>query len=75
MTATAGQPAPDFSLADDTGATVWTDLGFVSIDHGVECGRIDVALLGQDGFERAHPQLQVRELRAVLMVMVMHGPF
>ncbi len=36
----------------------------------VERGRIDVALLGQDGLQRAHAQLHLGQLRAVLVVMI-----
>ena len=37
---------------------------------GVERGRIDVALLGQDGLQRAHAQLRLGQLRAVLVVVI-----
>ncbi len=67
-------------LGDDAGAVVRTDLGLVGLDDEVERGRIDVALLGQDRLERAHAQLRLRELRAVLVVdgrrgrdRVLHG--
>ena len=36
----------------------------------VERGRIDVALFGQDGLQRAHAQLRLGQLRAVLVVMI-----
>ena len=37
----------------------------------VERRRIDIALLGQDGLERAHAQLHLGQLRAVLVIVVM----
>ena len=57
-------------LGDDARAVVRADLGLVGLDDGVERGRIDVALLGQDRLERAHAQLRLGELRAVVVIMV-----
>jgi hypothetical protein len=61
----------------DLGAIVRADAGLVSLDDGVERGRIDIAFFGQDGLERAHPQLCLAELGAmvvlVLMLMVLAG--
>jgi hypothetical protein len=45
---------------------------FVALDDQVERGGIDIALLGEDGFERAHPQLDVAEL-GMLVVMIVIG--
>ena len=61
----------DPGLGDDAGADVRADLGLVGLDDEVERGRIDVALLGQDGLQRAHPQLRLGQLRAVLVIVVM----
>ena len=36
----------------------------------VERGRIDIAFLGQHGFQRAHAQLHLGQLRAVVVVMI-----
>ena len=36
----------------------------------VERGGIDVALLGQHGFQRAHAQLHLAQLRAVVVVVM-----
>ena len=57
-------------LGDDAGAVARTDLGLVGLDDGVERGRIDVALLGQDGFQRADAELGVGQFRAVVVIMV-----
>ena len=38
------------------------DLRLAGLDNPVEHGRIDIALFGQDRFERAHPQLHVGQL-------------
>ena len=51
---------------DDAGADMRADLGLEGLDDLVERGRIDIALFGQDGFERAHPQLHVRQLGHLL---------
>ncbi len=51
-------------------AAVWADLGLVGFHDKIEGGGIDIALLGQDGLERAHPQLHLGELRAVVVVMI-----
>jgi hypothetical protein len=47
------------SLGDDLCAIVGSDLGLICLDDGIECGRIDIAFFGQDGFERADPQLHL----------------
>jgi hypothetical protein len=46
------------------------DLGLVGLDDGVERGRIDVSLLGQDRLQRPHAQLRLGQLRTVLMMVV-----
>src|SRR5207247_2107958 len=46
------------------------DLGLVGLDDCIERRGLDVAFLGQDGLQRAHAQLHLGELRAVLVVMV-----
>ncbi len=58
------------ALATTTRAVARADLGLVGLDDGVERRRVDVALLGQHGFQRAHAKLRLRQLRAVLVVMV-----
>ena len=58
-------------LGDDAGAVVRADLGLVGLDDDVERGRVDIALLGQHGLERAHAQLHLGQLRAVLVMIVM----
>ena len=51
------------ALGDDPRAVVRADLGLVGLDDGVERGRVDVALLGQNRFERAHAQLGLGQVR------------
>ena len=46
-------------LGDDAGAIVRADLGLASLDHDVERGRIDVALLRQHGLDRPDAQLHL----------------
>ena len=52
-------------LGDRAGAVVRADPGLVGLDDAIERGRIDIALLGQDRFQRPHPQLHLGQLRAV----------
>ena len=49
------------------------DLGLAGLDDPVERRRIDIALFGQDRFERAHPQLHVGQLGHLLSVRVLVG--
>ena len=59
-------PGPgDHALAD-----VRADLRLVGLDDQIERGGIDVALLGQDRLERAHAQLHLGELGAVVVASV-----
>ena len=60
----------DPGLGDRLGAVVRADPGLVGLDDGVERLRIDVALLGQDGFEGADAKLGLGQLRTVLVVMI-----
>ncbi len=57
-------------LGDDLRAVARADLGLVGLDDGIERRRIDIALFGQDGLERAHPQLGLREFGMVVIVVV-----
>ena len=61
---------------DDAGADMRADLGLVGFDDLVEDGRVDVALLGQHRFERAHAQRHLGQLRMIVVVIVVggHGP-
>ena len=49
------------------------DFGLEGLDNRIERRRIDIALLGQHGLERPHPQLHFREFGAVLVVVMMFG--
>ncbi len=57
-------------LGDDAGADMRPDLGLVGIDDEVERLGIDIALLGQDRLQRADAELHLRNLGAVVVVMV-----
>ena len=59
-------------LGDHDRAVPRSDLGLVGLDDGVERGRVDIALLGQHGFQRADAKLRLRQLRAVLVVVRGH---
>src|SRR5690242_19082078 len=64
----------DPGLGNDEGAVARADLLLVGLDQKVERGGVDIALLGQHGFERANAQLRFRKLGmvvVVVMVMVM----
>ena len=56
-------------LGDNLRAVVRPDLGFIGLDDGIERGRIDIALFGQDGFERAHAQFGLGQFRMIVVVM------
>ena len=58
-------------LGDDARAVVRADPGLVGLDDGVERGRLDIALFGQDRLERAHPELGLRQFRMVVIVVMM----
>ena len=58
-------------LGDDAGAVVRADLGLVGLDDAVDGRGVDIALLGQDRFQRPHPQLHLGQFRAVIVVMIM----
>jgi hypothetical protein len=63
-------------LGHHAGAVARADLLLVGLDQKVERGRIDIALFGQHGFQRAHAQLGFRELGMLVVVMVVvpgHG--
>jgi hypothetical protein len=57
-------------LGDDAGADVRPDPGLIGVDDEIERLGIDIALLGQDRFEGADPELHLVELGAVVIVMV-----
>ncbi len=52
------------------GAVARPDLGLIGFDQEIERCRIDVALFGQDGLERAHAQLGLGQFRMIVMMMV-----
>ena len=54
----------------DARAVARPDARLVRLDDGVERRRIDMALLGQDGFERAHPRLHLGQFRMIGMVVI-----
>jgi hypothetical protein len=49
-------------LCHHLGAVVRADACFIGLDDRVERRRIDVALFGQDGLERAHARLRFCKL-------------
>ena len=56
---------------DHAGAVPRPDLGLVGFDQEIERGRIDITLLGQDGFERAHAQFGLGQVRMVVVAVMM----
>ncbi len=58
-------------LGNQARADVGADLGLVILDHHVERLGVEVALIGQHRFERAHPELQVRQLGHLAMMVVL----
>ncbi len=64
-----GRIAPGFR--HHMGTVARPDLGLVGLDQKVESGRVHIAFLGQNGFERADAQLRLRQFRMVVVVMMM----
>ena len=58
---------------DDARADMRADLGLVGLDDAVERGRVDIAFLGQHGFERADARLHLGQFGAVVVMMVIVG--
>ncbi len=54
---------------DGPRAAMRADLVLIGLDNGVERGRIDIAFLDQDGFQRAHAQLHFRQFGAMPVVV------
>ena len=48
------------------------DLGLVGFDQRVDGGGVEIAFLGQHGFERADAQLHLGQFRAVVVMVVVH---
>ncbi|GEM98922.1 hypothetical protein MRA01_34620 [Methylobacterium radiotolerans] len=46
------------------------DLGLVELDQGIEGRRVDVALLGEQRFQGAHPGLDRRQVAAVVVIVM-----
>ena len=57
--------------AHDTGTDMRADLGFIGLDDRVQRRRVGIALLNQDGLKGANPQFGFRELRGLVMVVLM----
>src|SRR5262249_24042733 len=57
-------------LGYDGGTVAWPDPRFVSLDNGVQGGRIDIAFLGEHGFQCANAQLHFRKLGMVVVVVM-----
>ena len=60
----------DPGLRDYLSPVVGTNLGLIRFDDEIKGGGIDIALFGQHGFQRAHTNLHLGELRAVVMVVI-----
>ena len=57
-------------LGDHACAVMRADFGLVGLDHRIERGRIDIAFLGENGLQRPHAQLHLRQFGAVMMAIV-----
>ena len=57
-------------LGDDPRAVVRADLGLVGLHDGVERGRLDIALFGQNRLQRANAQLRLGQFRMIVVVMI-----
>src|SRR5262249_13375911 len=57
-------------FGNDARAVVRADLGLIGLDDEIERLGVDIALFAQNGLERAHPQLHLAKLRAVMIVVM-----
>lgn len=55
---------------DNMRAVAGADPCLVGFDQNVERGRIDIALLDQDRFERPHTRVGLRQIRTVIVVVI-----
>ena len=51
------------------------DFSFIKLDDTIECGGFDISLVDQYRFERAHPQLHLGKVGALIVIVIMcsHG--
>ena len=47
------------------------DFGFIKLDDAIERGAFDISLLDQYRFERAHPQLHLGKIGALIVIVIM----
>ena len=47
------------------------DFGFVKLDDAIERRGFDIALVDQDRFERAHPQLHLGKIGTLIVIVIM----
>src|SRR5262249_55793952 len=55
---------------DNAGADMRADLRFIGLDDAVKGCGIDIALLRQYRFQSAHAELRLRQLRAMVMALI-----
>ena len=55
---------------DDACAVARADLGFIGLDQFIKRSRIDVTLLGENGLEGAHAQINRRQFRMIVVVVM-----
>ena len=48
-----------------------TDFGFIKLDDAIKRGGFDIPLLDQNRLDRAHPQLHLGEIGALIMIVIM----
>ena len=64
-----GRIAP--RLGDHLRADMRADFGFIKLDDAIERGGFDISLLDQNRFERAHPQLHLGKIGALIVIVIM----
>src|SRR5690348_15879423 len=47
------------------------DFGFIKLDDAIKRGAFDIALLDENRFERAHPELHLRKIGAYTVIVIM----
>ena len=58
-------------LGDDLRADMRADLGFIKLDDAIERGGFDISLVDQNGFERAHPEIHLGKIGALIVIVIM----
>src|SRR5262249_46280407 len=57
-------------LGDRVSPDMRTDSGLVGLDDLIESGGLDISLFNENGLERAYPEIHLRELRTMIVIVI-----